>query len=627
MNPLDKFFQASPSFGFLRKTKKSTMASKDGDTPDPEEEAKEETIAGMLSEEYLAKIGMTREEMLERLNEAITGGEVPKDPKDTFQHRCRSLGHLKVKMARAIGAAKEWLNPDQYASQTVELVSMRHADQLLKDCEESFAALLAKREWAEELLEEDDLMTREDYMSGPYQHLQEVRRLYGLRADFNDAKKLRQKDETAKLDADALKTTIEGAVAGAVAVAESNAEKFASNINVVMGLNYVMSKNLKKFGGSLTEYPGFRDKLDKAIERMREMRKSDAEILDELQLCLEGPALKQIKSLPSRNENLQIALDTLDVLFGDRYMYLTHVIGNLFQLPKMSDNVVSLMNGYGDLNNFWEQLQSVDMTSEDFGLHLFLAIVNKKLSPETLKKFNRLLNKQSDKDSSTGVSGLTYKGFKECLEEAIRDAQRMNKQDDDQKNRQKQDHQGNLPRSFAGANDSEGCLFCGQSHKSLFCHTMKKMKATDVFKIVMDKKACVKCFSTGHSKAKYCKEAKNCEKLLPGGEEKCNKNHASKLHSVFQEMNPKTGQKFLQTRTSGGRKEEKENKNDGTATGSGSNVGGGQQQFSTPPPPYGTSDGTSRLPNWASQTGSGAAGSSIANIHEKPPPSTRPKTK
>ena len=51
MNPLDKFFQASPSFGFLRKTKKSTMASKDGDTPDPEEEAKEEGVARSAAED------------------------------------------------------------------------------------------------------------------------------------------------------------------------------------------------------------------------------------------------------------------------------------------------------------------------------------------------------------------------------------------------------------------------------------------------------------------------------------------------------------------------------------------------------------------------------------------------
>ena len=571
MNPLDELLDTPIRLSlpkFLKRKKKPVKMSTAGDdepihTPthsdhgddnddthddDDTERAKMETIAGILSDEYLQQLGMTREEFLERI--VGIGADENIDPNDTFQARCRHLGHLKLKLARACGNANTWLDPDQYTTEGAEIVNLEHAAKLLGDVEASFRALATKRAWCEEKLTEQELLQKPDYLAEPTAHLNEIRRLYGKRLDFEKKNRAgttttTKDDSTVEKDANN-EAFFTKALSGAVSVAEANARQFASQFNTSMGLNFVLSEHMgKKFSGDFIEYVGFREKLDANIEKMRLFHKTDAEILQQLQDCLEGPNLKQIKSLPFRNENLNVALETLELLFGDKFLCLSNVLGRIFKVSKMDDTAPSLALGLSDMDTVWKQLQDFKMSGNEFVLHIFIAIVRRKLSPLTIKSFNKLLGQCSDKNSPTGVTGLTYEKFKKCIQDNLRDKQRdlLSGGGDGNRNKPPHDSHGRgqgsggyghptLPRSFSTDTQNQVCIFCEKSnHVSALCFKMRKLPSNDILKICLDKKVCLRCFENGH-RATKCTSTTNCWKKEADGTP-CPGGHHAKLHGSF----------------------------------------------------------------------------------------------
>ena len=595
-------------FGIKKKPiQPPTMASKEDPSglPDmPDFMAQAKSITDKIPQETLDEKSQTREEAQNEMAKALKlvwlnteGGTIPitgdsgdttpsGDPEpptkeETFWQRCRGLGALSRRFQNALAEAKTYLNVRQYddprddddenAEPPVPLVSMEHAEVLVRDVEDAYNFLAEKRQWCESILTEEELDQRPNYMQSRIAQLNAVRHLYGLRLKY-------------EAELNARDTTAGGGGGGGGGIplddpANDQLSQLARTMNTVMGVSFNLSEHIdEKFSGSIIKFPSFMEQIELGIEEMQRLNKSKAQMLVEIKGCCSGAALKQIQHIGNTNENLEVAISLLEELFGDKSVFTTYVIKKLFKVKQMEDKRSSLLNGLSTVRYTWDQIQKLQMDPQEFALRVFIAVVVPKLSPVALKKWEDFLVKNKDPTSPTGSKPLTFDNFTGCIKLALSNCQTSsaNFQPDDEKKDNRKDraqggnkHQDNLPLNFQTKVGEAPCFICKTKkpdHYPAKCPNTRKLDRDQLNAIVKNDKLCSQCFTKGHSaSSKSCFfTEKKCERKDEDGSI-CGKRHHPKLCKF-----KSSGQRSFKTANAGGktggprfrRKEEENDKKD-----------------------------------------------------------------
>ena len=522
------------------------------------------------TDEQLVQAGVTRENLKQKIIDAMKISALVQEslePTDeaeevvveTFQDRSRYLGALSRKLALKIGEANSYLDQAQYRIPILDqddpdfnpdaiempIISMGHADKLMRDCEQAYSLLEAKRIWTEELLSEEELEQRGNYLGPKLTQLNNIRVLYGMRQEYEANQKA---DNNADVN-DPQTTAI---------------DNLAQTMTTMMGANYELKSHVSfKFSGKLIDYPAWIEQVNLGLAEMRRLQKPPSQMLIELKQCCAGDALKQIKHLVNTGENLDHALKLLQRLFGDKSVYLQYIIQKTFKIRKMDDTTSSLLNGLSDVENIWSQICNVKMDPEEFALRLYIAIVQPKLSGYAAKKWEENLNKSLDDESSTGSKKLEFKDFTKCIDLALKNCQRGDITEDDKKGRkdhpdQKRDQHQNLPHDFHTRVAGNFCHICSKKepkHWPAKCPLVFKKSKDELLLIQQKKKLCMQCLTPGHSSTSrqcYFFKAK-CTKKDDSGEV-CGNQH----HPAFCKNRREFGVKSFHTKDS--RKDDKEEK-------------------------------------------------------------------
>ena len=595
-------------FGIKKKPiQPPTMASKEDPSglPDmPDFMAQAKSITDKIPQETLDEKSQTREEAQNEMARALKlvwlnteGGTIPitgdsgdttpsGDPEpptkeETFWQRCRGLGALSRRFQNALAEAKTYLNVRQYddprddddenAEPPVPLVSMEHAEVLVRDVEDAYNFLAEKRQWCESILTEEELDQRPNYMQPKIAQLNAIRHLYGLRLKYEA--ELNARDTTAGGGG--------GGGGGIPLVDPTNDQlsQLARTMNTVMGVSFNLSEHIdEKFSGSIIKFPSFMEQIELGIEEMQRLNKSKAQMLVEIKGCCSGAALKQIQHIGNTNENLEVAISLLEELFGDKSVFTTYVIKKLFKVKQMEDKRSSLLNGLSTVRYTWDQIQKLQMDPQEFALRVFIAVVVPKLSPVALKKWEDFLVKNKDPTSPTGSKPLTFDNFTGCIKLALSNCQTSsaNFQPDDEKKDNRKDraqggnkHQDNLPLNFQTKVGEAPCFICKTKkpdHYPAKCPNTRKLDRDQLNAIVKNDKLCSQCFTKGHSaSSKSCFfTEKKCERKDEDGSI-CGKRHHPKLCKF-----KSSGQRSFKTANAGGktggprfrRKEEENDKKD-----------------------------------------------------------------
>ena len=595
-------------FGIKKKPiQPPTMASKDDPSglPDmPDFMAQAKSITDKIPQETLDEKSQTREEAQNEMARALKlvwlnteGGTIPipgdsgdttpsGDPEpptkeETFWQRCRGLGALSKRFQNALAEAKTYLNVRQYddprdddddnAGPPVPLVSMEHAEVLVRDVEDAYNFLAEKRQWCESILTEEELDQRPNYMQPKIAQLNAIRHLYGLRLKY-------------EAELNARDTTAGGGGGGGGGIplndpTNDQLSQLARTMNTVMGVSFNLSEHIdEKFSGSIIKFPSFMEQIELGIEEMQRLNKSKAQMLVEIKGCCSGAALKQIQHIGNTNENLEVAISLLEELFGDKSVFTTYVIKKLFKVKQMEDKRSSLLNGLSTVRYTWDQIQKLQMDPQEFALRVFIAVVVPKLSPVALKKWEDFLVKNKDPTSLTGSKPLTFDNFTGCIKLALSNCETSsaNFQPDDEKKDNRRDRarggnkqQDNLPLNFQTKIGEAPCYICKTKkpdHYPAKCPNTRKLDRDQLNAIVKNDKLCSQCFTRGHSaSSKSCFfTEKKCERKDEDGSV-CGKRHHPKLCKF-----KSSGQRSFKTANAGGktggprfrRKEEENDKKD-----------------------------------------------------------------
>ena len=592
-------------FGIKKKPiQPPTMASKDDPSglPDmPDFMAQAKSITDKIPQETLDEKRQTREEAQNEMARALKlvwlnteGGTIPipgdsgdttpsGDPEpptkeETFWQRCRGLGALSKRFQNALAEAKTYLNVRQYddprdddddnAGPPVPLVSMEHAEVLVRDVEDAYNFLAEKRQWCESILTEEELDQRPNYMQPKIAQLNAIRHLYGLRLKY-------------EAELNARDTTAGGGGGGGGGIplddpTNDQLSQLARTMNTVMGVSFNLSEHIdEKFSGSIIKFPSFMEQIELGIEEMQRLNKSKAQMLVEIKGCCSGAALKQIQHIGNTNENLEVAISLLEELFGDKSVFTTYVIKKLFKVKQMEDKRSSLLNGLSTVRYTWDQIQKLQMDPQEFALRVFIAVVVPKLSPVALKKWEDFLVKNKDPTSPTGSKPLTFDNFTGCIKLALSNCETSsaNFQPDDEKKDNRRDRarggnkqQDNLPLNFQTKIGEAPCYICKTKkpdHYPAKCPNTRKLDRDQLNAIVKNDKLCSQCFTRGHSaSSKSCFfTEKKCERKDEDGSV-CGKRHHPKLCKF-----KSSGQRSFKTGNAGGnagrtRRQRKEEEND-----------------------------------------------------------------
>lgn len=592
-------------FGIKKKPiQPPTMASKDDPSglPDmPDFMAQAKSITDKIPQETLDEKSQTREEAQNEMARALKlvwlnteGGTIPipgdsgdttpsGDPEpptkeETFWQRCRGLGALSKRFQNALAEAKTYLNVRQYddprdddddnAGPPVPLVSMEHAEVLVRDVEDAYNFLAEKRQWCESILTEEELDQRPNYMQPKIAQLNAIRHLYGLRLKY-------------EAELNARDTTAGGGGGGGGGIplddpTNDQLSQLARTMNTVMGVSFNLSEHIdEKFSGSIIKFPSFMEQIELGIEEMQRLNKSKAQMLVEIKGCCSGAALKQIQHIGNTNENLEVAISLLEELFGDKSVFTTYVIKKLFKVKQMEDKRSSLLNGLSTVRYTWDQIQKLQMDPQEFALRVFIAVVVPKLSPVALKKWEDFLVKNKDPTSLTGSKPLTFDNFTGCIKLALSNCETSsaNFQPDDEKKDNRRDRarggnkqQDNLPLNFQTKIGEAPCYICKTKkpdHYPAKCPNTRKLDRDQLNAIVKNDKLCSQCFTKGHSaSSKSCFfTEKKCERKDEDGSV-CGKRHHPKLCKF-----KSSGQRSFKTGNAGGnaggtRRRRKEEEND-----------------------------------------------------------------
>lgn len=534
------------------------------------------------TEDELKELGLTRAEAKKRVEQAMklaalikqkeegeidSASEPETEPVETFQDRCRGLAALSRKFATKCGEANTYLDTEQYTTEEGEIVALSHAAKLLADCEESYQELEEKRLWCEQLLSDEELAKRANYLAPKIAALNIVRRLHGTRLDYE-----KQQIQQDRIVTEDLTGGASGEALGAL----------ANTVTAVMGSNFVLKDHVSsRFDGNITEYPGWKEQIMVGIEEMKKLQKPQSMILMEVKNCLTGSALQQVKSLPNTADNLDLAMEILEKLFGDRQIFLAHIMENIFKIDKMKDNTKSLLSGLADINSVYSQLSAIEMEPDEFALRIFVASVQGKLSSFASRQWNKTLNEKFDNSSKTGSQPLEFSDFTLCIDKALKNCQRGDVRPDDNKHQNQYQNQNrnrpNLPANFSTRTAGINCPFCNQKNATHYpskCPDVFKMPRQNVMDIQKRYKLCMQCFLPGHmSNSKDCYFVNSsCKKMDSQGAVCGNSHHPSLCKNRYE--------------TSGFSHDTKLFQNDGRGRGRGrGSFGPGGRGRGTGPPP------------------------------------------
>ena len=282
---------------------------------------------------------------------------------------------------------------------------------------------------------------------------------------------------------------------------------------------------LPKFKGQVTKWGSFWDSYSSAIHDNKEISKIDK--FNYLNSLLEGAALRAIQGLALTRANYDSAIEILKERFGKPQQIITAHMDEILKIPLSTDRLSSLRFVYDSLSVHVRGLQSVGISSDQYG-SLLIPIIMAKLpndvrlaiarkASSNVWKIDELLNTIKFEVEAREASG-TAKTSTSAYALRAQVGNRGNVKDP-----------STASALFTAQGDMKGrmqCVYCGEHHYSASCI---KVKNIDERKGILRRdRRCFVCLQRGH-RAKECNKANNCRK--------CHGSHHQSICSIIQSKN------------------------------------------------------------------------------------------
>ncbi len=217
--------------------------------------------------------------------------------------------------------------------------------------------------------------------------------------------------------------------------------------------------NIKRFDGQQANcYPRWETQWQNAKQKIADTGRTPTQLLEEMQKTLAVPALSFVQNLQPVDENLEVAENLLDSSYNDPQVLVKQLVHQLLDLETMKDIFTSLQKGLSTLMGAKQQLLALQVSPQDMAFILFVAITERKTSPQSKKEWQKILRRKKNQQSLIGAD-KTYDDFFDAITRAMKICQTHNFNRDS--NKQQPRPNTTLPSNFTTAGKT--CIFCNSS--------------------------------------------------------------------------------------------------------------------------------------------------------------------
>lgn len=261
---------------------------------------------------------------------------------------------------------------------------------------------------------------------------------------------------------------------------------------------------LSKFSGEIEEYREFMDMFLVTIDRNK--RLEDVEKLMYLKTYVEGDAAKLLAGLARTDANYAIAMELLDINYGNEEVLINNHVSKLINLDKQDEkDKSSLRILFNKVTKHVRELESLNITSEMYSVFL-VPIVLSKLAEDIRKTWAR------EKEKGIEMLLKLIQSEVETIEASDRIQQAFKVEDSkyqkepsyskSSKPWDKSYSKQSIPAAHALSIQTRKpfCIFCPgkEDHYADECSKAEKMTQKDVKSILMKENACLCCLKKGH---------------------------------------------------------------------------------------------------------------------------------
>ncbi len=259
--------------------------------------------------------------------------------------------------------------------------------------------------------------------------------------------------------------------------------------------------NLVKFNGDVTRFQAFWQSFSCSVDQNEEL--SDIHKLNYLLNSLEGAAYKALQALDILDSNYGHAKDILKSRFGNTQEIIsTHMPALLNLRCKPTNKVVHLRELYDTLNAQIRGLESLGITSKEYGSLLIPVIMNRMPSEIALQVARKT---QEDVWDIKETLKIVQREI-----EAREMSNSLNSFNDNQKKPEKTNSMpsGTTQAFVTSEKPKLECFFCRKDHYASECNEVKNIEERK--NILKKSKQCFVCLKLGHG-AWNCKSSLRCK--------------------------------------------------------------------------------------------------------------------
>ncbi|XP_055388149.1 uncharacterized protein LOC129616520 [Condylostylus longicornis] len=260
---------------------------------------------------------------------------------------------------------------------------------------------------------------------------------------------------------------------------------------------------LPRFDGKYSEYPNFIGIFNKSIHN-----NANYEIIEKCNILvssLDGIAKNAVREFRISNENYPKILKHLNDRFNNKTLMFQELIGELFQLPKITRaTATNLRNMVDSFNAILSSMLSIG-SGENIANSMIIYVVMSKLDAESQNKWEEtvdLSNLLSWQDCSKVLSKRCQ--FLKCKEVKQSSSLSTSKF----RNKSISHNSTALSVSQSGARDSSSCPICNDNSHTIYkCKKISELPVITRFEKVKNLALCINCLNKGHS-VKRCNSSK-----------------------------------------------------------------------------------------------------------------------
>ena len=254
---------------------------------------------------------------------------------------------------------------------------------------------------------------------------------------------------------------------------------------------------IPSFDGDVAQWTSFWDSYDSAVHQNPSLNEVDK--FNYLRSFLKGAARDAVSGLMLTAANYQEAIEILKRRFGNRQRIISRHMDIMMNADSVTshNNVKALRQLYDVMESNVRSLKSFGVTSESYGSLLASILMNK--LPSELRLI--ISRKIGDDDWDFGV----------ILKELLTEVEARERTSSNQANPSSQDKRPSRGQhtvaTLQSSNSNPHCSFCGQSHPSERCETVREPEERK--QVLLKAGRCFVCLRRGHL-ARQCRTKVRC---------------------------------------------------------------------------------------------------------------------